>query len=230
MTNKEFDDLIKQAITEHFDEYFLESEIDYTPHEFSPEFEKRMNKLIGSMGKIKHISRKKLITCIIAAIIAACAASMSVSAIREAFINFIMNVFDTHTDVQSVYDDAPLDFSEKYEVTADMSDFELMSIKEYISHIEYTYENEHCTLYFRQYIKEYYDIAVNTEGYEMETINVNDREGFYINMYRHNAKCITWDNGDYVFSIVTSYNNEYNLDKQMMLSPPILMRTSFAAM
>lgn len=30
MTNKEFDDLIKQAITEHFDEYFLESEIDYT--------------------------------------------------------------------------------------------------------------------------------------------------------------------------------------------------------
>lgn len=52
----------------------------------------------------------------------------------------------------------------------------------------------------------------------METINVNDREGFYINMYRHNAKCITWDNGDYVFSIVTSYNNEYNLDKQMMLS------------
>ena len=142
MTNKEFDDLIKQAITEHFDEYFLESEIDYTPHEFSPEFEKRMNKLIGSMGKIKHISRKKLITCIIAAIIAACAASMSVSAIREAFINFIMNVFDTHTDVQSVYDDAPLDFSEKYEVTADMSDFELMSIKEYISHIEYTYEND----------------------------------------------------------------------------------------
>ena len=42
MTEKEFDMLIKRAISEHIDDYIPESEIDYTPHKFSKEFENKM--------------------------------------------------------------------------------------------------------------------------------------------------------------------------------------------
>ena len=201
MTNSEFENAIRESISEHIEEYISEDEIDNTPHDFSSEFETKMKKLIDSLGKPKHISRKKMIACIVAAIIAACAASMSVSAVREAFINFITNIFDTHTNVQVVEDNnAPFDFAYKYEVTADMSDY------------------EYCTLYFTQYIKEYYDVAVNTEGYEMEELFVNGKEGFYIDMYNHNAKSITWNNGDYVLSVYATYDEGYNLDKTSMLT------------
>lgn len=219
MTNSEFENAIRESISEHIEEYISEDEIDNTPHDFSSEFETKMKKLIDSLGKPKHISRKKMIACIVAAIIAACAASMSVSAVREAFINFITNIFDTHTNVQVVEDNnAPFDFAYKYEVTADMSDYEFIGINEYISKREYVFENEHCTLYFTQYIKEYYDVAVNTEGYEMEELFVNGKEGFYIDMYNHNAKSITWNNGDYVLSVYATYDEGYNLDKTSMLT------------
>ncbi len=218
MTNKEFESAIREAFKEHIDEYIPESEIDYTPHNFSPEFEAKMQKLIESIGKHKHISRKKMITCIVAAIIAACAATMSVSAVREAFINFITNIFGTHTEVRSVGDDiAPHDFSDIYEITADMSDYKLMGTSEDVFEREYIYENEYCTIYFRQYIKEYYDISENTEGYVMEEININGCEGYYIDMYGINAKKLTWDNNDYIISIFALYDDMYKVDKQDLI-------------
>lgn len=69
---------------------------------------------------------------------------MSVGAIRTAFLNFITETFDTHTDVRSVYDpDASLDFRDKYAMTADMSDFELTEHTIDIFNNNYIYENEH---------------------------------------------------------------------------------------
>ena len=144
--------------------------------------------------------------------------AMSVSAVREAFINFFMNIFDTNTVVQSVEDmDAPLDFIDKYEITADMSDYENFDISEFISEREYTYENENCTIYFTQYIKEYYHISINTEGYDIETIYINGCEGFYVDMYNQNGKIITWDNGDYVLSILVSCDVDYKFSKNQLI-------------
>ncbi len=218
MTNNEFENAIKEALTEHIDEYIPLSEVDFTPHDFSPEFEAKMQKLIDSIGKHKYISRKKLIACIVAAIIAACAAAMSVSAVRESFINFITNIFKTHTEVQSVADEtAPLDFSDIYEITAGMSDYKLTDMSEDAFEREYIYENEYCTIYFRQYIKEYYDISENTEGYDMEEIYINGCEGYYIDMYKSNAKKITWDNGDYIISIFAIYDDTYKFNKSKLL-------------
>ncbi len=218
MTDKELENAVKEALTEYIDEYIPISDADFTPHDFSPEFEVKMQKLIDSIGKHKYISRKKLIACIIAAIIAACAAAMSVSAVRELFINFITNVFETHTEVQSVADDtAPLEFSDIYEITADMSGYKLTDMSEDAFEREYIYENEYCTIYFRQYIKEYYDISENTEGYDMEETYINGCEGYYIDMYGSNAKKITWDNGDYIISIFALYDDSYKFNKSSLI-------------
>ncbi len=214
MTEKEFDMLIKHAIAEHIDDYIPESEIDYTPHKFSKEFENKMNKLMGKTGHKRHITHKKMITYIVAAIVAASMITLSVVAVREAFIRFITSIFQTHTDVRSVTDnDAPIDFSEKYEITADMSEFKLVNSSENLFTREYIYQNEHCTIIYNQYIKEYYDVTENTEGYDMEIIDVNGSEGYYIDLSDLYSKRIAWDNGDYVFSISVTYDETYRFSR-----------------
>lgn len=218
MTDLEFEQYITSVIKEYGANYIDEALIDNTPHKFSPEFERKMDILMGKRNKKVRITPKNLLIAITAALLAVFIVSMSVSAVREAFINFFMNIFDTHTVVQSIDgEDAPLDFVDKYEITADMSDFELVDFREYISECEYTYKNENCTIYFTQYIKEYYDIAINTEGYDIETIYIDGCEGFYVNMYNQNGQIMSWDNGDYVLSILVSCNNDYKFGKNLLI-------------
>ena len=218
MTNNEFDDIIKEAFRQNISKYIPESDIDYTPHKFSPEFERKMNILMGKDSKPVKFTFKKLLIAVIAALLAAFIIAMSVSAVREAFFNFLMDIFDTHTVVESVDDvDAPLEFADKYEITADMSDYELVYFDEDMFCREYTYENENCTIYFEQKIKEYYSISVNTEGYDIETIYIDNCEGFYVNMYNQNGQIIMWDNGDYVLSILVFYNNDYDFGRDKLI-------------
>lgn len=214
MTEKEFDMLIKRAITEHIGDYIPESEIDYTPHKFSKEFENKMNKLMGKPSAIKHISHKKIMVYIAAAIVAASMITLSVGAVREAFIRFITSIFQTHTDVRSVIDtNAPIDFSDKYEITSDITEFKIVSTSEDVFTREYIYQNEHCTVIYNQYIKAYYNVTENTEGYNMEVIDINGSEGYYIDLSDLYSKRIAWDNGDYVFSISVTYDETYQFGK-----------------
>lgn len=218
MTENEFELFIKQAITEHFDEYIPESEIDRTPHKFSKEFEDKMNKLMGKPMITKHLTFKRVLTYIMVAIITAVVVTFGVAAIREAFTKFITYIFGTHTEVISITDEsAPLDFTDIYEISSDLSDFELVDFSENTFNREYVYENEHITIHFRQYIKEYYDISENTEGYDIEPININGMEGYYIDMHGINAEKITWDNGDYIISIFVFYDDMYKIGKSEMI-------------
>lgn len=218
MTDLEFEKYITSVIKEYGANYIDERLIDNTPHKFSAEFERKMDILMGKSNKKLRITPKRLLIAITAALLAVFIMAMSVSAIREAFIKFLMDIFDTHTVVQSVDDvDAPLDFTDKYEITADMSDYELANFSEDIFSREYTYESDNCTIYFTQYIKEYYDIAINTEGYNMETIYVNNCEGYYVNMYNQDGQIISWDNGDYVISILVSCDKEHHISKNDLI-------------
>lgn len=218
MSEEEFDILITNALKKYGCDYIDVSKLDYTPHKFSPEFESKMDILLGRSQRKIHIAPKRLFTMIIAALIAACIAAMSVGAIRQAFISFIADIFDTHTDIRSVKDtEAPLDFSDKYEITVDLPEFELVETSEDIFDIMYIFKNENCTIKFYQSIKMYYDISVNTEGYEMETVYINEFEGIYVDMYNQNGKIIIWDNGDYIFEILVTYNTEYSFSKNELI-------------
>ena len=218
MTDLEFEQYITSVIKEYGANYIDEALIDNTPHKFSPEFERKMDILMGKSNKKIRITPKRLLIAVIAALLAVFIMAMSTSAVREAFINFFINIFDTHTVVQSVDNvDAPPDFTDKYEITADMSDYELVDFREFVSEHAYTYENENCTIYFTQYIKKYYDIAVNTEGYNMETIYIDGCEGFYVNMFNQNSQIISWDNDDYVLSILVSCNKGYEFSKDELI-------------
>lgn len=219
MTDLEFEQYITLVIKEYGENYIDETLIDNTPHKFSREFERKMDILMGKSHKKIKITPKNLLIAVTAALLAVFIMSMSVSAIREAFIKFFMNIFDTHTVVQSVDEvDAPLDFNDKYEITADMSDFELVDFSEDIFDREYIYENKNCTIYFAQSIKEYYQISVNTEGYDMETIYIDGCEGFYVDMYNQNGKILTWNNNDYVLSILVFCDSGFDFGKDELIN------------
>lgn len=218
MNDEKFDLLISAALKEYGSNYIDESILDNRPHDFSSEFQRKMNKLLNNNKTKMRITPKRFLTAIIAALIATCILAMSVSAIREAFLNFITNVFDTHTDVQSVEDtEAPLDFLDKYVITADMSDYEFISCSEDFSDIELIYEKEHCRIYFTQSIKKYFDVSVNTEGYEMETVYINGLEGYYIDMYNQSGKIVTWDNGYYILTILAACDDECDFGKDELI-------------
>ena len=218
MTDLEFEQYITSVIKEYGAKYIDESLIDNTPHKFSPEFERKMDILMGKSYKKVRITPKRLLIAVTAALLAVFIMAMSVNAVRETFINFFMNIFDTHTVVQSIDDkDAPLDFVDKYIITSDMSDYDLINSFEDISDREYTYKNENCTIYFTQSIKEYYHESVNTEGYEIESIYIANCEGFYVNMYNQNGQILIWDNGDYVLSILVSCYNDYVFGKDKLI-------------
>ena len=210
-----------------FEETAVERVITSVPqvpdHTFSKKFERKMKKLIkqGYSKPAKHhkITPKRLFVCITAALIAAVIMIFSVGAVWNYFRNFFMEKFNTHTIVKSVENNnAPLDFSDIYEITTDMPNFELLDLSEDIFDREYIYINEHCTIQFTQSIKEYYKIAVNTDGYEMEEIIINGYDGFYVNMYNHYGKSVTWDNGDYILSIFVSYDTEYDFSKDELIT------------
>lgn len=62
-------------------------------HEFSPEFERKMDILIGKSNKQFRIKPKRLFIALAAAISVVFIIAMRVNSVREVFINFF-NVFD----------------------------------------------------------------------------------------------------------------------------------------
>lgn len=214
------------------EQYISASIPDMPDHVFSKRFERKIRRLmkIADSTPMPKVTLKKLPIYIAAAILAALIAVTAGAG--KFFKNFIMEIFDTHTDVTADFDDntpntindiysnylsdsdnPPVDFRDKYEITADMKDFELDCMTEDIFERQYIYKNPHCNIIFTQKIKKYYDMAVNTEGYKIETVNINGNDGFYIDMYNQNAKYLTWDNGDYIFILNIIYDDNYTVKK-----------------
>lgn len=214
MTEIEFDKLISSSIELYGIDYINEDKVDYTSHDFSPEFEKRTRQLIKKVQKIRRISYKRLITAIIAALIAATFAATSVSAVRD----FFMEIFSNHTDIHSVTDDdSTLECIGKYEITSVPDDLKIIDFSEDVFERSYIYKNEHCYITFKQILNEYYDVAVNTEGYEIEPICINGFDGFYVDMYNQGGKYIAWNNDDCVMTISVIYDNECMFSKDELI-------------
>ncbi|MGN1136300.1 MAG: DUF4367 domain-containing protein [Oscillospiraceae bacterium] len=207
MTEKQFDSFLERTIKNFGDEYIDFSEDTIIQHTFSREFERKMSKLIKQQKSfyfpmIKTPVRRIVIVLITAAIVLSTMV-ISVTAIREAFINFITEIFDTHTEVQIIQDDTAPDFFEDIYAITDIPDgFEIVFQNDNIEETPLLiteYQNGQEYVIFCQNIKSKYDVNVNTEGYEMIQIYINGNEGFMIDM--GDDIYITWDNGKYILEI-----------------------------
>ena len=125
----------------------------------------------------------------------------SVDALRNNIADFFVSIYEKFSYIQPVEDDiAPSTIKDIYEITYDLKEYEIY----YEDNTEYrrniTYIKDDILINFSQYTKDAYDINVNTEGYEITTIDINNYEAVYF-LDNHNYNHLIFDNGAYIIYI-----------------------------
>lgn len=202
MTESNFEKALYDALAPEY-ETAMQDVVD--EHEFSPEFEKKMKKLINRRNKpyyrIINTAGKRTACAAMLIIVASSVTIMNVDALKNAFSDFFINIYEKFSTVQPVEDDsAPTTLEEIYEITYNINDFKIVynEENEYIRDI--VYAKDDIAIYFKQCTKNMYNPDINTEDAEILTIDINGHEAIYFidnNDYCH----IIWDNGDYIISI-----------------------------
>ncbi|MBR1382738.1 MAG: DUF4367 domain-containing protein, partial [Ruminococcus sp.] len=128
---------------------------------------------------------------------------MSVKALREPFLDFIMSIFTTHSTVSTVSEtdkDYPAAINDKYTITYDLSGFEEVYSNENSIRIRLDYKNNNIMIMFSQIVISEYQAYINTEGVEVEHIDINgyDAIGFEDNNGYYN---LIWNNGEYIINL-----------------------------
>lgn len=174
-------------------------------HEFSPEFEKKMKKLINRRNKpyyrMINTAGKRTACAAVVVLVVSSVTIMNVEALRNAFSDFFVSIYEKFSTVQPVEDDtAPTTLEEIYAITYNLDDFEIIyeELNEYRHNVDYAKDD--IVIYFSQYTKDSYNPNVNTENSEVTTLDINGREAIYFtdnHYYNH----LIWDNGDYIISL-----------------------------
>ena len=204
---------LKLALENTMNLQIAEYEKDLETHEFSRRFEKRMNKLIKRMGggsfllfrnrvPLRKAVQLAFLILILAVLAAATYAFISWSSfnVKEYDIFSLLNV----TDIS----DAPLTLEERYEIGADLSEYdcEVLLDNDYKVNIFYANLYNNKTFYFSQWTKEALENKrINTENSAQTPtmIEVNGCIGLYTQM-TNGAHLILWDNGSYFIEVIGS--------------------------
>jgi len=180
--------------------------IPKTPdHVFSKIFTRKMEYLLkkGKPISNKKIHIKKAVVCAAAAIAAALLMASTVGAVRDFFKNFFMELFKTHTTVQSAdYSEAPLSIENIYTIKVPEG-FEKIyedELYDWSPYIGFEYCNDDKYLSFTQYVKSKYDVNVNTENHTLKYIQICGSDGYIIDL-GNDEYYISWDNGEYIFDL-----------------------------
>ncbi len=114
-------------------------------------------------------------------------------------IAFSENIENAPTSIEYIYVIEPL--PDGYEENR-------RAIGEIFSNI--TYQKDENSLAVAQWIKKDYICNYNTEEYDIEQIDVNGHEGFYITI--ENKTILVWDNGDYILELRGTLDKNELLD------------------
>lgn len=218
MTDRQFDVFLENAIKNFGEDYIDFSEETIIQHTFSKRFERKMARLIRQQKSFYfpmiRTPIRRTVTIMVTVIIILSTTVISVSALREAFIRFITEVFNTHTEVQAIQDDtAPESFEDIYAITNIPDGFEIVFQNDNIEEtpvLMTEYRNGQKRIIVNQWIKSQYDVNVNTEGFEMVRIDINGNEGFIVDM--DDDYYIAWDDGDYILEIIGNIGENALID------------------
>mgnify|MGYP003289271378 CR=1 FL=1 len=210
------DDNFRKALSDALTTYY-ETSIPYIEeHDFSPDFDKKMEKLINRCKKpyfkmINTMSKK--VACVAGVfLIASSVTIMSVDALRNRIADLFVKQSKDHSIIRYEGNDiSPSSIEDIYEITYDLSGFDIV-YTDYDNFSRYTtYIKDNTTIYFNQYVKEFYDVNVNTEDAELSTITINGHEAIYFldnRQYYH----LIWDNGDYIISLSSNIGKDALID------------------
>lgn len=209
MDRTEFGKIVYDVMIQEYDDLLIEN----VEHEFSPKFEKKIEKLINRRRKpyfrmINTVGKR--VACIALAIFIASATTvMSVDALRNAVFNFFSDLFGSTSTVRVVIDEQhPKTIEDLYEITYDLSDFKLDSndVSEWYIRKEYIHDNK--VIVFYQYTQDMFDGSViNTEDVDIKETEINGFSATYFLDNQGNYKII-WDNGKYIFTILSNLSKD----------------------
>lgn len=209
-------DIFKRAISEALTQEYINSVPKSEEHIFSEKFERKMSKLIKRRKKpyymLINTVGKRVACFIIGIIIASSLTIMNVDALRDAFVKFVVNIFEKFSIVQSAdQSNSPQTIEDIYVITYDLSDFSI-DYEEYDSYCRnITYIRNIDVIDFFQFTKNTYDMLLNTEDADIETIDINGYKAIYY-IDNHNYHHLIWDNGDYIISISSNIGKTILID------------------
>ena len=212
---------LRSALENTMNLQIAEYENGLETYEFSHRFEKRMNKLIKSMGggsfplfgsrvPLRKAVQLAFMILILAVLAAAAYAFIS-------WGSFSVKKYDIYSllDVTDI-SDAPVTLEERYEIGADLSefDYDVIEDNDYVVYISYTNpSNKNKILEFFQSTKKLFqNERINTENAAQEptSIEVNGCIGMYMQTSR-GEHLIIWDNSDYFIQVIGS--NEFGINE-----------------
>ena len=186
-------------------------------HEFSVEFERKMQKLIKRRNKpyykIINTVGKRVACIIVIVLLASSVTVLSVDALRNAVADFFVNIYEKFSTVQSVNEDktAPTTIEDIYAITYDLSDYDVIYEEKDNYSYNITYIKDDVVIDFLQYTKDMYDQNVNTEDAEISTIEINGTEAI-IFLDNQNYYHIIINSDDYVFGIGSNIGKDALID------------------
>ena len=211
MTEAEYRECIGEVLLPKYHKILEEASDE---HEFSPKFQKRMDKLIRQRKKpyyrFVNTFGKRVAVFIVMFLIASVTTVMSVEALRRPVIDFFKRVFSAHSNitVDSVNDSsAPNTIEHKYEITVDLSDYRIVYSYSNNAKIYNEYVNGKTVISFAQSIMGDFNKDYNTEDAIIENIYIDgydttaflDNRGFYT---------LIWNNGEYVFELSSNIGKD----------------------
>ena len=210
MTEKEYRHCIAEALLPKYHQILDEAD---SSHEFSPDFERRMDKLIRQRRKpfyrFTNTVGKRVAVIIIGLITVSFTTVMSVEALRTPFLDFITSLFSDHSEVKTIDDsgDYPETIESYYEITSDLSDYSIErdSVKDDERAIYYRHNDK--LIYYYQKIIDNYRNNLNTENANTESIDINGHEAIGY-MDNQNYYTLIWNNGEYIIQIASNVGKD----------------------
>lgn len=192
---------------ERYDALPPDSEIGWNPSE---KFEKQMTRLIRAQRNpywrlVNTVGKR--VACIALAALLAFGGAMSVEAVRDTVVSFVIEIFEKYSIVTVPADEsstAPQTIETVYTFPAEAIPAGFVKTEEEIDrfdHIEKYHNADGQILYLRQSITVNISVVINTEGVETHSITVGDASGFYY--FNKGYNNIYWLADGYLFLIYT---------------------------
>lgn len=178
---------------------------------FTENFEKKMQKLIKSQKKPYYNmtnSIGKRVACVLVAVIVLFTMVMSVSAIREPFIKFIVETFDKYSTIN--FAEKPTQATQSFERIIPEyipTGFEITTDNYYdiYSFIEYKNETGNIFTLQQRYCDENH-MLIDTENTQPQKILINNEEAIYYE--KSDTKYLVFTRGEYGFILIGNLEKE----------------------
>lgn len=174
-------------------------------HKFSKVFERKMSKLIGESKGTRPTKTgspvRRRVIAVVTAILLLLAATMSVSAVRNAIFEFISDVYEKYTHIyfEGEIDKGPtIEEFVVYRPTYVVEGFELVTeIAD--SLVLLVYEKGVDSIVYNQYQLQYISRHINTEGVELEDLEFRDLPAKYYS--NQGVQTLFWYDDKYLYTV-----------------------------